>query len=238
MFKQLLFSDRDLYGDLAGVLCDITREVLWEGTRAWVLERNPAASFSARVGTGKKTCCYSHDGNFIITYGRLMVGSQYDPNRARFWTHGKEILERGYFKGRLELPELLAQVTCHEYAHLVQVIKGWRYHGGMHPPEFYKILDRMHDGGAADLVFAELQSRCAAADIPLEFFEEKLPERSVADFTEGDTVWFRMRDGHIAVGRVSERRRKRLLVTLESGAVHNVHPVLLTPGLPPDEMLR
>lgn len=238
MLHKALSTDGDPYADLAQILCDITTDVLWEGTKNWVLEKNPNASFRARVGSGNKTYCQSDGhGNFVITMGREMIFRQYDPNDARFWTHGKEIVDRGYFSGELDLPQLLAQVTCHEYAHLVQVIKGWRYNGAMHPPEFYRVLDRMHDGGTADFVLAEVETCCQSANIPLEFCTDLRPERTKEDFPVGETVWFKSRDGEVVVGKVVKHLRKRVEVE-ERGSpqgvkhIYRVNPFHLNMGLP------
>jgi len=239
MLRKQLTSRNDLYGDLAQILCDITSDVLWEGTRNWVLERKPNATFRARVGSGNKTYCSSDPhGNFVITFGRVMIFRQFDPNDARFWTHGKEIVDRGYFSGELDLPQLLAQVTCHEYAHLVQVIKGWRYNGAMHPPEFYRVLDRMHEGGSADFVLAEIESRCGAAGVPLEFCTELRPERTKEDFPVGETVWFTEGGGNVVVGTVVKHLRKRVEVEEQDTSrdlkrTYRITPFHLNLGLPP-----
>lgn len=156
---------------VAALMCRVTEDVLWAESRDWFIARHGRVNFSTRVGAGKATHCKNTNGrrNFEVTYGMGMIQSKADPNQAKSWTTGKEIIKRGYYNGELTMENLLAQTVCHEFAHAVQVINGWRHYGEVHNADFYRVLDRMHQGGAAARVREELTQKVAQAQISLGF---------------------------------------------------------------------
>lgn len=141
------YNDRHL----AQLLCELSDKFLWQPRIAWAQSRIPNVQLTFKVGTGKKTYHMGDGNTHAITFGSKMVlKKRYSARACAVWTTGQEILQRGYFGSRLELPELLTHTACHEFAHFVQVILGRRYRGSCHNDEFYQILDRIHHKGHAD----------------------------------------------------------------------------------------
>ena len=153
-------------------MCRITEDLLWKPRRAWALKHNPKAGLTVRVGSGMKTCLtharnVQRDADMTLTYGVKMIASKSDPDQICKWRTAKEVHQRKYFGGEINLLNLLAHTMAHEFGHFVQVILGRRYDGSVHNQEFYEILDRIHASGEAHKLRDALHSQCLGKGIDL-----------------------------------------------------------------------
>jgi len=192
------------------IMCNATESILWGKTKDWVFGKNKAITFRSRLGTGLKTYCRSYRNiKFEIVYGSKMINSKFDFAQAQCWTTGKEILERGYFNGTLQLPELLSHTVCHEFAHLVQFVKGWVYDNNVHNKYFYTILSRIHESGIANtlLEYINVEAKNAGILLEYDFNDDKKMEK----FKTGDQVWFYV-DNRRVEGEVKEVIAEKLKI--------------------------
>ena len=139
---------------------------------AWAAKHNPKARLTIRVGSGKKTyLSHSRDvatnAHMTLTYGIKMVASKSDPNYICKWLTSREVHERKYFNGQINLLNVLAHTMAHEFGHFVQVILGRRYDGSVHNQEFYVILDRIHASGEGERIRDALHRNCLLHGIDL-----------------------------------------------------------------------
>lgn len=175
-------------------MCDTTSAILWSPAKQWVCEQLPATTLLCRVGSGQSTY-HRFDPRYQqhqITYGRRMIAAKHHPDAAISWLSGREILQRGYFEGRVTTLNLLAHTCCHEFAHLLQHISGQRYRGSVHNRHFYGILDELHNSGGASAARSYL-ARCAeeaGIAVPDETMEPPDTRQLMAKWTEGDQVRF------------------------------------------------
>lgn len=195
-----------------------TQEILWRSTEQWIHSKNPQAQLLTRVGSGKQTYCRSESNNrFTITYGMKMVESNLDQTLALSWLSTKEIQQRGYYDGQLTLLNLLSHTVCHEYVHIIQNLKDWRYDGSVHNEEFYYLMDRLHASPLAYKVRGFLQRECSQAGISLEFRSisdlPTDPARTIKqDFSLGDTVKFKSKSGKVVTGRIKRVNQRTLSI--------------------------
>lgn len=199
---------------IAGWLCQASDQVLWRRASDWLDAQPGRHRLHCRVGHGEATY-YRTAGNneHTLTYGWKMVASKCDEEAARNWRTGREILARGYFGGELTLPSLLAHTCCHEFAHLVQSVKGWIARGSIHNAQFYRVLDRIHGAGAAQDVRHFLESQARAQGLELTF---RPPQTSPREhdrpaFRVGQRVTFDYR-GSAIIGEVIRVNRRTVNV--------------------------
>ena len=198
------------YHRIAGWLCELTRGILWRQAGPWLAQRDPGARLRCRVGRGEATYHRRADGGLHeVTFGWKMVASKHRLAEAQRWKTAREIAARGYFGGEITVAHLLAHTCCHEFAHVVQSVNGWYHRGSIHNAQFYRILDRMHAGGAARRVLDALHTRARADGIDLAFTQ--LGEPAAAVFDIGDRVRFDYR-GRPVLGEVTRVNRKTLNV--------------------------
>ncbi|WP_240440678.1 hypothetical protein [Pseudomonas aeruginosa] len=162
-----------------------------------------------------------------LTYGIKMVVSKSDPNLIYKWLTSREIHERKYFDGKINLLNVLAHTMAHEFGHFVQVILGRRYDGSVHNQEFYAILDRIHASGEGDRIRDALHQNCmlhgidlsriSASQEGLNLLAGKLPNGEkplgMREIYRHQKLWFRDPAMH-SVGpvRVKEKRRTKIVV--------------------------
>jgi hypothetical protein len=139
-----------------------------------------------------------------------MVAEKCLPAAASGWLTTREIHERGYFRGEASAPHLLAHTVCHEFAHLLQGVLGWRRRGSVHDRGFYRLLDMLHGDGTAATVLAYIQERHG----PVLSAAPQVRHHAAAPapVTPGDPVSFTLRDGSTVRGRV--HRVNRLTVSV------------------------
>lgn len=234
MYPSATRADKSNCQQVAGLLCVATRQVLWHTVQPWLLRQPGRHSLHCRVGRGEATY-YRTAGNneHTLTFGWKMVASKHDAAVARQWRTGREIVERGYFGGELTMPTLLAHTCCHEFAHLIQSIKGWIDRGSIHNAGFYRVLDRLHRAGAAQRVLEHLEHQADRAGIALNFIEGPAPPPLAppAVFRPGELVSFDYR-GQSVVGEVIRVNRKtvnvRPLRPRLAAAYFRISPQLLT----------
>ncbi len=202
---------------IAKLLCDATDEVLWHGTADGHGSRSVRHQLHCRVGTGEATYYRSLGHNrHLINYGLKMVASKHNSQIAAQWRTGREILQRGYFDGKLSLSGLLAHTCCHEFSHALQSINGWISRGSIHNQQFYRIVDSIHDSGVAQQVRDFIELRAEKDGLVLAFSSESSDSESclcpqAAAFEPGELVSFEYR-GEAIVGKVLRINRKTVNV--------------------------
>lgn len=220
---------------VAHLLCVATEQVLWAHVQPWLAKQPVRHQLYCRVGRGEATYYRNTGSNeHTLTYGWKMVASKYDAAVAAQWRTGGEILKRGYFGGELDLPALLAHTCCHEFAHLIQSIKGWIFRGSIHNSEFYRILDRIHSAGTAHLVLDFIERQACTQGMDLGFIEPGKPVQVMAQrcFNPGELVSFDYK-GNPVLGEVIRVNRKtvnvRPLAPRLGAAYFRISPHFLTP---------
>lgn len=190
---------------LGELLCDATRQVLWNPASIRIQRRHPGSELVCRVGHGQATYhrLDHHNRQHLITYGKRMIAAKQDAVSAAGWLSSREILRRGYFNGELSPLNLLAHTCCHEFAHLLQQVAGQRFFGSVHNHHFYTVLDQLSAGGEADQVRNYLRHQAMARGIELSSVPFPAPDLSaqLAQWQAGDAVtfgtWQRQRQGTI-----------------------------------------
>jgi len=140
--------------------------VLWPHYEARILARDSHTELTTRVGRGRATYHrVDKSSRHLIVFGWKMVQQKSLgwPAASR-WTSGREIVNRGYYSGHVDLLSVLAHAACHEFAHLLQSVEGKRKRGSVHNAAFYSLLDEMHREGVADEVLALLVEQCRDVD--------------------------------------------------------------------------
>lgn len=158
---------------IARILCDATTQVLWRAWKERLQAVRPDVSMTARVGAGQAT---NHrmdrrNGRSVLTFGRLMVASKFDPAKRARWRTCKEVTHRGYFDRSTNFLSVMSHTAIHEFAHLFQVANNDRLPGSVHNPAFYSVLDELHRNGDAERVKAFLAQAMAKTSIELSSIE-------------------------------------------------------------------
>lgn len=145
----------NLYDNLANLLVNVTKDVVFDDVKDWVYKKNPNLLFISRVGTGKKTYHRKLNSNtHLIIYGKKMIADKmHSIKRSSLWLTGKEIINRNYFDGKITPQNVLVAVVLHEFAHFIQVLNNEREYKSVHNEYFYKVLDRMHNSEIKNKVF-------------------------------------------------------------------------------------
>lgn len=139
---------------IAKLLVKATEQVMIPLFKEWVESKSPNVKLHIEMGTGKSTYHQKIESKkHKIVFGIKMVREQ---TRSEFvaaqWTHGKEILNRGYFNKNMDVKNVLVAVLLHEFSHFIQTIIGGRTYNSVHNAKFYQILDRMYEKGYDKLV--------------------------------------------------------------------------------------
>ncbi|OEY66214.1 hypothetical protein [Marinobacter sp. X15-166B] len=190
---------------LGALMCEVTRETLWQPAADWIHRRAANSRLRCRVGSGQATYHRFDPRNHehLITYGVRMIADKSCATTAVRWLSSREIRQRGYFDGELSWRNLLAHTCCHEFAHLLQQVAGQRLRGSVHNRYFYQILDELHASGAAAAVRARLTRRAADTGVALTdtVFQPVVREAPAVHWQVGDPVTFgqppRLHRGHI-----------------------------------------
>lgn len=217
---------------IARAMCLVTEDLLWKPRMAWARSRCPGAALIVRVGSGRKTYLSHHhnlsvNAEMTLTYGVKMVAEKAQPELMCRWLTARELHERRYFGGELNLLNVLTHTIAHEFGHFVQNVLGRRYDGSVHNDEFYTILDRIHSSGEGDRIRAALHSHCLQRGIDLQRIEPskasvlalsgRQPDGAklltMKDIRVGEMLWTRdAGHRHINPVRVIEKRRTRIVV--------------------------
>lgn len=227
----------DKYKHIAHLLCQLSEQVLWQHARDWIADKAPKLSFSTRVGGGMATyCLYNPNTQHCkLNFGKKMVASKFNANEIKYWLTTREIKSKAYFNQEITLANVLAHTACHEFAHLIQQIKGWHTRGSVHNAGFYKILGSIHQSGFAHQVRDELVQQCHDMNIKLQFDMQACiqPELDLGPvFKPMDTVCFTHK-GISYIGVVERVNKKSVTVLATDGisreSLWRVHPNLLQP---------
>ena len=212
-------------GALAGLLCELTDDLLYAPRAADLAREAPWHRYRARVGSGRQTCLRHYpDGRLEITYGRRMVQDKYDREHSRVWATSRELARFGWFGGAVSPPHTLAHTALHEFAHLLQAVRGQRRAGSVHNAAFYRTLGELHEEGDGERLLRALVERAVASGLPLEFRgpgDEEQARRSArqqayAALAVGDRVLLRGRDRDY-VGTVRRINRRSVSCDLDGG---------------------
>lgn len=176
------------------LMCEATREILWQPAGAWLGSRATGAALHCRVGSGQATY-HRYDSRskvHLINYGLRMIAAKQRAETAEGWLSTREIQGRGYFNGELSPLNLLAHTCCHEFAHLLQYSAGKRSYGSVHNRHFYEILDQLHERGGATATrhFLAREADDRGLDLPAGVFA--LPDRQALarNWQVGEAVSF------------------------------------------------
>lgn len=193
------------------LMCQATREILWQPAGEWLGNRATGVALHCRVGSGQATYHRYDSGKkvHLINYGLRMIAAKQRPETAEGWLSTREIQGRGYFRGELSPLNLLAHTCCHEFAHLVQYSAGKRAYGSVHNRHFYDILDQLHEDGGAkatrDFLAREADSR--GLDLPSAPFAVPDSRILARNWQVGDSVSFGegVRQHHGQIIRVNRK---------------------------------
>ncbi|MFE8071053.1 hypothetical protein QQM79_08330 [Marinobacteraceae bacterium S3BR75-40.1] len=211
------------------LMCEATQNQLLPTLADW--QRQPVdAQLEFRVGRGRATH-HRFDREtrrHRITYGVKMVAEKAAPAHCGGWLSSREIRQRGYFAGELSELNLLTHTCCHEFAHFVQSLMGWRLVGEVHNADFYRVLDHLHDQGHAGRVKTALREQARLAGLTLDStpVQVETARDLLARFLPGQEVTFG--DGH--QGRIVRINRKTCTVEGTAhcrGLRYRVSPQLL-----------
>ncbi len=190
---------------LGELMCEVTRDILWQPATDWIHSRSANNFLKCRVGSGQATYHRFDPRNrqHQITYGVRMIMDKSCGETAVKWLSSREIRQRGYFGSELSSRNLLAHTCCHEFGHLLQQAAGQRFRGSVHNHHFYRILDELHSSGAADAVRERLSLRAVEVGLSLSDSVFQLPTLDTPEnhWQVGDPVMFgqppRHHQGHI-----------------------------------------
>ncbi|MFO8140798.1 MAG: hypothetical protein R6T87_02695, partial [Marinobacter sp.] len=216
MFDSLHFSKL-----IGALMCQATRNILWQPAQDWVRQQNSNAGLVVRVGSGQATY-HRYDPRrkqHLINYGARMIAAKHQPETAQGWLSAREIRGRGYFGGELSVLNLLAHTCCHEFAHLLQHSAGQRHYGSVHNRHFYVALDQLHSSGAADATRHYLSEQADNTGIELSgaAFELPCPAQQLRQWQVGDPVHFG-EGSHQKQGKVIRVNRKTCTVAVTQQA--------------------
>lgn len=203
------------------LMCQATRDILWQPAQDWIRQQNSNAGLVLRVGSGQATY-HRYDPRqqqHLINYGARMIAAKHQPETAQGWLSTREIRGRGYFGGELSVLNLLAHTCCHEFAHLLQHSAGQRHYGSVHNRHFYVALDQLHSSGAADATRLYLSELADNTGIELSgaAFELPNPAQQLRQWQVGDPVCFGEGTQH-KQGKVIRVNRKTCTVAVSQQA--------------------
>ncbi len=110
--------------------------------------------FSVRIGKGKST--HYSPSDIEITFGIKMLQDTLKLSRSKSWRHGKEILNRKYFNGKLTYQHMCVAVILHEYAHFMVHMQKEGTKGSVHNHIFYSKLDQLYKDNYHEKVLTAL----------------------------------------------------------------------------------
>lgn len=204
----------------ARLLCLLGERHLWTPRIEWAQKQCPGINLYFRVGAGRKTCHQSRGHAHSITIGaKCIADTMRSARQASLWLSYREILERGYFGGRLEPAELVVHSLCQEFAHFVQAVLGRRVKGQQHNADFYQILDRIHHGGHAAQLLNQFTDECSQLGLSLEFENDT---SALLSYEPGERVLARGAN-RIFSGHVVGRSRRLIAVGVQqNGVCHRI----------------
>jgi len=179
---------------ITNIMCTLTTTILLEHVRPWLATKSDCPiRLNVESGRGNKTYHKRMKPNHHkIIYGPGMVLSKYENSTDCIWLSEKEINNRGYYEGDTSMPSLLAHTCCHEFAHFIQTLNGWRRRGQVHNEEFYSILDRIHSNQVAEKVRGALYSEMIKRGLPVDRTENLQksidPEPYIRSLVKGDPL--------------------------------------------------
>lgn len=199
---------------IAQLMARVTRNVLW---KPWQHSAGQAGTneLHCRAGRGRATYHRFHPQSrrHEIVFGALMVADKHDPTLGENWLSTREIRQRGYWGGEVSTLNLLAHTCCHEFAHLQQYSTGQRSHGRVHTPGFYRLLDGLHQCGAAEDVRRQLVAGSRELTLPVcgRPWPEPRTDSLQSRFQPGDEIRFGQ-GAHAKTGRVLKVNRRTCTV--------------------------
>jgi predicted SprT family Zn-dependent metalloprotease len=212
-----------IYRAAAQVLCNATESIVAPIMAKLAYDKSGKTMhpISTRVGAGKSThhkLIHQAARPFHeITYGEKMVYSKRYRSAAEKWLTGREIVNKGYYKGKFTLTRVLAHTVLHEAGHALQVHIGGRQRGSVHNEAFYSALDMLHEAcGAEVLEYVERQLRDKG--LLAEFLPESASVKPKKTFTYrvGQEIVARFR-GRENPCKIQKINPKRLSVIVTGG---------------------
>lgn len=171
---------------LARIMCEVTEEHLYHPKLDWIHSKAPSLNVRFEVGSGKSTYMQLNRSRTQckINYGMSCAKEMVDPLHCVRWTHGYEMVERGYWHEDFTPASMLAAVILHEFAHLIQFLHTWDQKGS-HNDLFYKILDRMHASPYANRVLNAVRQKFNYLDIEDTFKNglKRIPDSQIKQWS-------------------------------------------------------
>jgi len=227
---------------IANKMCELTRDVLWLPRREWALSKRKGGELTIKPGNGSATYVQtsrSGSGPIKLTFGQKMIAEAMNPNHMSNWLQAREIMEHGYFDGKVTALNSLAHVVIHEFGHVVQAVMGARHARSVHNEAFYKILDKAHRNGHADRIREELHAACAQQGVDLSVITPHIrpgassPGLQMAEVFTGQELFSRSAKlTHLNPFQVVKKNRTTVLVkSTTTGEIFkgNVRAFHLTP---------
>ena len=154
-------------------MCELTESHLWNNQSFNSSLSIPSVKLKTRIGSGMATYCKFIPGDnlFIITYGKKMIESKFNPNFTSHWMTHREIKNRVYFNGETSLINVLTHTIFHEFSHAIQQMNNWCYKGSIHNKKFYSVLDGLHNSDIVDTIKNEFIEECNKHSISLEYLD-------------------------------------------------------------------
>jgi hypothetical protein len=212
-----------LHRAAAQVLCNATESIVVPIMAKLAYDKSGKTMhlIATRVGAGKSThhklIHQAARPVHKITYGEKMVYSKRYRSAAERWLTGREIVNKGYYKGKLTLTRVLAHTVLHEASHALQTHLGGRQRGSVHNDAFYSALDMLHEAcGAEVLEYVERQLRDNG--LLVEFLPESAAIKPKKTFTyrvgQAIVARFRGRENPCKIQKINP---KRLYVIVTGG---------------------
>lgn len=203
------------------LLVNCTKDVMLPRFEKWIEEKSPGTKLKLEMGKGKstyhqKTGRNRHKIVFGIEMARCQIRSQLE---ASSWTHGREIIDRKYFGGDLDLKNVFVAVLLHEFSHFVQTLSGGRTYNSVHNDKFYEILDWMYEKGYDQLVMNYLMQHKEFAELKYEsdITEKEASKYHNKNIKNGMKVKFKGREKVEISGIVEKVNPKRIKLKVEGG---------------------
>lgn len=218
----------NLYSNLANLLVNATKDVVFDDIKDWVYKKNPNLVFISRVGSGKKTYHRKINNNtHLIIYGKKMIEDKmHSLKRASFWLTGKEIINRKYFDGKITPQNILVAVILHEFAHFIQVINKQRTYNSVHNEYFYKVLDRMHNSEIKEKLINYLNQHKIFQDLLFLHEDENNSEfnkYTKLEINENDIIFFRNSRNEIVNDIVLKINKNTVTCVLHKVPISLIH---------------
>ena len=214
----------------AKILTELTKEILFEYSKKWILAKSPNCNIQYLTGNGYKTFCMYNSNltSFKIQYGERCIGDHFLYHKIGYWTHFHELIRFNLSRNTITLIYLLSAVAIHEFSHLIAALHPESYkYNGAHHKLFFDVLVRIHKNGITKSFKFELAERLKSEQINLSFTcgRIEIPKGVInywGHMRSGDNVLFVKEEGTertISEGRILKVKSKNIDVKTSFGRI-------------------